>query len=96
VGDAIADLEGRPELEEVARSDTRSPAERAEFERLGRDLEAELEADGLPDLARDVDRLLFSVALDPRLDEGAHPKALRMMELGLPIAVFLGPPEPAS
>jgi hypothetical protein len=96
VGDAIAELERRPDLEEVARSETRSPAEREEAERLRGELRSELEADGLDDLARDVDRILFAVALDPRLQGDAHAKALRLMELGLPIAVFLGPPSPAS
>jgi hypothetical protein len=96
VGDAIADLEGRAGVEEVARSDPRSPAERAEFDRLSAELEGELRAAGLDDLARDVDRLLFAVTLDPRLPAVAHGTALRLMELGLPIAVFLGPPESAA
>jgi hypothetical protein len=96
VGGAIAELEARPELEEVARADTRSRAEQAESDRLAPELEAELQAAGLDDLAQDVDRLLFAVALDPRLPAAAHAKALRLMELGLPIAVFLGPPEPAT
>ncbi len=80
----------------MARSDTRSPAERAEVERLQSSLEAELRAAGLDDLARDVDRLLFAVALDPRLPPAAHAQALRLLELGLPIAVFLGPPGSVS
>jgi hypothetical protein len=96
VGGAIAELEARPELEEVARADSRTPAEQAESERLAPELEAELRAAGLDDLAADVDRLLFAVALDPRLPPDAHARALRLMELGLPIAVFLGPPEPGS
>jgi hypothetical protein len=96
VGDAIAEMQRRPDVEQVARSDTRSPAEQAESERLDRELEAELRAAGLEDLARDVDRVLFSVALDPRLPPEAHGKALRLMELGLPVAVFLGPPDPSA
>jgi hypothetical protein len=96
VGDAIPKLERRPELEEVARADTRTPAQRAEVARLEPQLEDELRAAGLDDLADEAGRVLFAVALDPRLPPPAHAKSLRLLELGLPIAVFLGPPESAS
>jgi hypothetical protein len=96
VGDTAEELEGQPGVEQVARSDPRSPVERAEYDRLRTEVGAELEADGLDDLVAQLDDVLFAVALDPRLADGTHAKILRMMELGLPVTVFLGPPGSAS
>ena len=53
---------------------------------------AELDAAGLDDLVELVDGNLFALGLDERLPASTREHVRRMAELGLPGAVFLGPP----
>lgn len=78
--------------EEVAYADARSDAERAEFTRLRRAVVADLRAAGLHDLVGRVDDNLWSLGVDERVGPGTREKVARMLEIGMPSAVFVGPP----
>lgn len=81
-----------PDAVEVARHDPRTPAQRAEFERIRRQVLTDLEEAGLDDVAPLVDGNLFGATLDPRLPDETRERMERMLHLGLPAAVFLAPP----
>jgi hypothetical protein len=77
---------------EVASTDPRTPAQRAEFDELRRDLIAEIRARGLDDLVPLVDSNLFGVRIDLRLPADVQELANRMLDLGVETAVFIGAP----
>ena len=83
----------RPGIREVARTDPRTPKERAEFAQLRTEVINEFEAAGLSDLVRTVDENLFGLSLNTRVPEPTRQKLVRMTGLGLPAAVFVGPRE---
>lgn len=83
----------RPEAVEVATADPRTAAERDEFEGLRTQVIADLEATGLDDVVPLVDGNLFGASLDPRLDDATHERMGRMLDLGIPISVFIAPPD---
>ena len=93
VGADIDTWRARPGANEVAYVDPRSPGERAEFERLRREVIRDLRAAGLFALVPAVDNSLFTTIIDVRVP--ARPRALmtRMRDLGLPTAVFVAPPD---
>jgi hypothetical protein len=78
---------------EVARFDPRSPAERVEHERLRTTVIEELRAARLDDLLVDVDENLFRAAIDERVPPPTRRHLRRMVALGVPVAVFVAPPE---
>ena len=80
-----------PDATEIASVDLRSPAERAEYERTRLDVISGLERAGLPDLAALVDSNLFATAIDPRVPTAARDGMTRLLALGEPSAVFVGP-----
>jgi MFS family permease len=86
-----------PGVVEVATFDPRSSEERAEYDRLRRELIERLRAADLADLVPGVDENLFGTSTDPRIPSPAHRLMVRMLELGLPTSVFVAPPggEPA-
>jgi len=92
VGSDIAIWRARPGAREVAYVDPRSPAERAEFERLRREAIDGLQAAGLITLVPAVDNSLFTTILDSRVPERPRLLMTRMRDLGLPTAVFVAPP----
>lgn len=81
------------EAVEVATVDPRTPDERAEYEELRATVIDDLEADGLDEIVPLVDGNLFGASLDPRLDDATHERMGRMLELGIPISVFVTPPD---
>ena len=81
-----------PEAREVAFSDPRSDAQRAEYERLHDEVADRLEAEGQPDLVEWLDTNLFGASLDPRISDDVREGMERMLELGSPGAIFLIPP----
>jgi hypothetical protein len=83
----------KPGVREVARTDPRSPGERAEFARLRTEVIDEFNAAGLGELVRTVDGNLFGLSLNTRVPESTRQKVVRMTNLGLPAAVFIGPRE---
>ena len=81
----------KPGMVEVATFEPRSPEEIEEFERLRAEVIAELEESGVEDRIVDVDENLFAAAIDRRIPKATQDKMGRMLDLGLPTAVFVGP-----
>ena len=92
VGSDIDTWRARPGAQEVAYVDPRSPAERAEYERLRREAIRGLRDVGLFALVPAVDNSLFTTIIDARVPEGPRQLMTRMRVLGLPTAVFVAPP----
>jgi hypothetical protein len=91
VGADMDQWEGRPGYTRVAYVDGRTEAERAEFERLRAQVIADLEADGRTDLVPMVDMSLFGLYFETRSGP-THDRVSAMLDLGLPVAVYVGPP----
>lgn len=89
----IAVWRARPGVREVARTDPRTRAEREEFARLRTEVIDEFRAASLSDLVPTVDENLFGLSLNTRVPESTRQKLVRMTDLGLPTAVFIGPRE---
>ncbi|MBA3280883.1 MAG: hypothetical protein H0U29_01495 [Acidimicrobiia bacterium] len=81
----------KPDAEEIAYVDLRTPQVRTEFERVRGSVIDELRAVGLIDLAAGVDTNLFAAAIDGRVPEAAQDGMTRLLDLGEPTAVFIGP-----
>lgn len=81
-----------PGAREVAAVDLRTPAERVEYRRLRRRMISELRRAGLPDLAAAVDESLFMARFAPQSPTRLYPFLERMLAIGQPFAVFVGPP----
>jgi len=95
VGAWVARWQAERGAVELASSDTRTDAEREQYERLrGRVIER-LEAEGLDEVVPLVDGNLFGASLDPRLPDDVREGIEAMLELGSPGAVFLIPPDMA-
>jgi hypothetical protein len=89
-----ADIEAwraKPGVREIAYTDQRPRRERAEYERLRSEVIDELNAAGLSDIVPIVDDNIFGVGLNTRVPDATRPKVVRMIKLGLPSAVFIGP-----
>lgn len=91
-GGFIDSWRDRPGVVEVVHADPRTPQERAEFEALRVQVMTDLRDQGLGDLIPVVDGNLFGASLDDRLDDATHRRMGRMLDLGLPISVFIAPP----
>jgi len=93
IGQGIDAWAARPGVERVAFVEPRSRAERAEYERLRTRVIADLEEAGLTDAIPDVDSNLLGAARQAAGLPETELRIVRMLELGLPTAVFVGPPE---
>jgi hypothetical protein len=92
-GGAIETWAKRPGVRRVAFYDPRSPVQLAVFTRLERDVESQLRTAGLSSQATAVAKgNLLSVAYQPTTPKRARSQLVRMLTLGLPLAVFVGPP----
>ncbi|HET6954536.1 MAG TPA: hypothetical protein VFI47_29500, partial [Acidimicrobiales bacterium] len=92
--DAIAQSRAEPGATEIAYHDPRTPAQRAEHERLKDELAAALTDAGLTDLVPMIDTNLYAVTGDPRVPQDL---ALLMYIVGtgpVPLAVFAEEPGP--
>ena len=83
----------KPGVREVAHTDPRTPPERSEYQSLRAQVIDGLQAAGLTDLVPTVDENLFGLSLNTRVPDGVRRKLIRMTDLGLPAAVFVGPRE---
>jgi hypothetical protein len=92
VGPTIETWRAMPGYEEVAYFDPRTPAERAEFARLREQVIEDLRAVGLENKVPQVDENVFTLAIEPKVKRRTRELIARMGDLGLPGAVFIGPP----
>lgn len=92
-GTSIDRWRSRPEAVEVAWADHRSDEERAEFHRLRSEVLASLVASGRDDVVVLVDGNLFGAALDTEVDTHTRRQMSRMLQIGVPYAVFVAPPD---
>jgi hypothetical protein len=92
IGEAnIARWRADPAAVEAAYYEPRSPADLEEYGRLHDEVAAGLQAEGLDDLLNALDNKVFLVGIDPRVPAELTGKVARMMDLGLPAAVFVAP-----
>jgi hypothetical protein len=91
-GPDIANWRRDSRFTQVAWFDPRSDAERAEFDRLHADVAGDLRRAGLGDLVAQIDDNLFMLALAPRVPVSTRTLISHMLDLGMPMAVFIGPP----
>ncbi len=82
----------RPGFVEVAATDDRTPLEQERFAELRARVSARLAALGRSELDPVVDENLFGASLDPDLPQDVVDDLSEMIEIGLPIAVFVAPP----
>jgi hypothetical protein len=82
----------KPGFDELVHVDDATPAERAEYGRLRDQVAAELKAMGLHKFVPSLDREPQELGFDPDYSEPLIRRVGRMVEIGLPVAVFLGPP----
>lgn len=94
-GGWIEEVAGEPGAVRVAYDDPRSRSERAEFARVRADVLEALARVGRGDLADRLDRDLFDVALNEGLDADVATLLGRMLEIGVPSAVFVLPGAPS-
>jgi hypothetical protein len=81
---------------EIAYVDPRSRKERAEHARIRSRVIDELRRAGRSDLVPLVDENVFAAAIDTRVPRHARELVSRLLDLGLPAAVFVGPPDAGS
>jgi hypothetical protein len=91
VGPEIDKARGAPGARQVAYVDARSAAQRLEYQQLRVRVIDELRAVDRLELIADVDSNLFTTIFDVTLPEPARQLMVRMLEIGQPVAVFLGP-----
>ncbi len=91
-GPDIANWQRDTRFTEVASFDPRSDAERAEFDRLHAQVVADLRPRGSPISSRRSTSNLFMLALAPNVPLGTRHTISHMLDLSMPMAVFIGPP----
>lgn len=96
VGSAIEEWRGKAGVHEIAYFDARTGTERSRYARLRSVLIRELKAAGLDELVPAVDENAFALANDPALPESTRSTIVSMRRIGVPTAVFVGPPEAVS
>lgn len=88
----VARWRAKPDVHEVAFYDPRTPAQRAEYARLRAEVVRRFKAAGQDTRAKEVDNNLFVAIYQPDLPAGMKPILERMLALGQPSAIFVGPP----
>jgi hypothetical protein len=91
-GADIANWKRDRRFREVTSFDPRSTAERAKFDTLHRQVVEDLRRSGLTDLASQVDSNLFMLAIVPKVPASTRRMVTQMLDLSMPMAVFIGPP----
>ncbi len=96
VGPDIAVWRAKANVVQVASADLRSPAERREFQRLRSVTRRELRAAGREDLVPNLDENIFTATFVAGLPNATRDHLLRMLQIGEPSAVFIGPKDLAE
>ncbi|MBA2327520.1 MAG: hypothetical protein H0V95_12875 [Actinobacteria bacterium] len=96
IGHDIRTQRAKAGVQQVAYFEPRRPGQRAQYERLRARVIDDLEGAGLSDLVPRVDDNLFVATIDTRVPKPTRGRMVRMFDLGLPTAVFVGPPDTAS
>lgn len=91
VGPDIALWATKPGVVQVAYFDSRTDAQRAEYDALHARVVDDLRSIGRADLVPNVDGSTFTASLDPRIPAVDRALLGRMVGLTLPAAVFVGP-----
>jgi hypothetical protein len=91
-GPDIANWQHDSRYKQIASFDPRSPAERARFDDLHVQVVGELGQERLTSLQPQVDSNLFMLGLAPNVPAATRAKIAQMLDLGMPMAVFIGPP----
>lgn len=91
VGPDIEVWRAKTDAVEVATADLRSHAEQREFARLRRTTQKELIAAGRADLVPNLDQNIFTATFVDGISAATRRHLLRMLQIGEPSAVFIGP-----
>ncbi len=91
-GPDIVNWQHDSRFRQVAYADPRDDAERARFEQLHAQVVADLRAAGMGSLVPQVDNNLFMLALAPGVPRATQRSITQMLDLSMPMAVFIGPP----
>jgi len=91
-GADIANWKRDPRFREVASFDPRSKAERVAFDSLHDQVVAELQRVHQRKLAAQVDDNLFMLGIVPGVPAPTRKLVTQMLDLSMPMAVFIGPP----
>ncbi len=91
-GPDIANWKRDSRFAEVASFDPRSASERATFDALHEHVVGDLRRAGLDNLVRQVDDNLFMLAIVPKVPASTRTMVTQMLDLSMPMAVFIGPP----
>jgi hypothetical protein len=78
--------------DEITYFDPRSPGERREFDRLRAEVIRDLQRARLTQQVRDVDGNLLMLGLDAHVPDIDRARISRMLDIGMPAAVFIGAP----
>ena len=95
-GVRVEEWRAQPGMKEVIYVDLRSPAERAEYDRLRSTSKEDLRAADRPELADVLDTNPWGVRFHPDASQRVRDAIVRMTDIGVPTAVFVGPPEAAT
>jgi hypothetical protein len=91
VGPEIDKARAEPGMRQIAYVDGRTAAQRLDFQRLRDRVIEVLRANDRLELIADVDSNLFTTIFDTTVPAAARELMVRMLEIGQPVAVFLGP-----
>jgi hypothetical protein len=83
---------GDTSYDEVVSIDPRDERQRAEFGRLRAEAMQQLRAAELGELTEQVDENLFTLGIDRRVPDETKELVEKMLDIGMPTAVFIGPP----
>ena len=96
VGSDIETWNAEPSYRQIASYDPSGPTGRAEYERLRAEVAVELEAEGRSELTSLFRENPAAFRYEDGLSEELRERVDRMVELGSPVAVFVGPPLPVD
>ncbi len=91
-GPDIANWKRDSRFTEVASFDPRTDAQRAQFDQLHGQVVDKLQQSGLGSLVPQVDNNLFMLGLAPQVPTATRSLISNMLDLSMPMAVFIGPP----